>query len=151
MTSDSRIEPPPANASLPAGGLAVLDLELLAGWFTKFPDPVLLTDSQARLVFLNPAAEDLLGCSVQSEEHCPLCTEIVQTGSVVRYCVVEECLRGKRALNRVPVRLRNRHGDWSSLTVSATPLQDKGGNPAGCLAVLRDIEADLKDHPEIKT
>ena len=70
-------------------------------------------------------------------------TEILKTDLEKDYCFVEQCLRDKAALNRIPVRLRNRQGGWSSWSVTATPVNDAAGNPAGCLVILRDIQADL--------
>ena len=107
MPSESRVDDSPTIPPLSLTTIAGLDLKSFMRCFAKFPDPVLLTDGQARLIFMNSAAEDLLGYTVKLEEHRPLCTDILQTESKEENPFFEESLRGKQPLNRVPIRLRN--------------------------------------------
>lgn len=150
MHSDLNIGDSPAVSSWNTTAIAGLDLQALSRCFAGLPDPVLAADSRRRVVFLNPAAQDLFGCTVHPEKYSPLCTEILKTDLETDYCFVEQCLRNKEALNRVSVRLRNRQGGWSSWSVTATPVNDEAGNPAGCLVILRDIQADLLAQTEIR-
>ncbi len=150
MHSDSNIGDTPAVSSRNTTAIAGLDLQALTRCFAGLPDPVLVADSRRRVVFMNPAAQDLFGCIVHPEKYTPLCTEILQTDIEKDYCFAEQCLRDKETLNRIPVRLRNRQGGWSSWSVTAAPVNDEAGNPAGCLIILRDIQADLLAQTEIR-
>ncbi len=150
MHSDSNIGDTPAVSSRNTTAIAGLDLQALTRCFAGLPDPVLVADSRRRVVFMNPAAQDLFGCIVHPEKYTPLCTEILQTDIEKDYCFAEQCLRDKEALNRIPVRLRNRQGGWSLWSVTAAPVNDEAGNPAGCLIILRDIQADLLAQTEIR-
>jgi len=150
MHSDSNIGDAPAVSSRNTTAIAGLDLQALTRCFAGLPDPVLVADSRRRVVFLNPAAEALFGRTVHPEQPSLLLTELLETDLETDYCFVEQCLRDKEALNRVPVRLRNRQGGWSSWSVTATPVNDEAGNPAGCLIILKDIQADLLAQTEIR-
>lgn len=130
--------------------IAGMDLQTLARCFAGLPDPVLVANNRRQVVFLNPAAQDFFGCTVDPEQYAPLLTEILETDLERDYGFVEQCLQSKEVLNRVSVRLRNRQGGWSSLSVTATPINDEAGNPAGCLIIFRDIQADLLAQPEIR-
>ena len=130
---------------------AELDLKYFSRFFGTLPDPVVMTDSQQRVVFLNHAAEELLGCSVHPDNHCPPWQEILQIDSEKEKRLVEQCFMGSEPLNRVPLQLRNRQGSRFSLWITATVMEDEAGRFAGCLAILRDIQSDLEDHPEIQS
>ena len=54
----------------PGGGLGEHYTSLLI----DFPDPVLITDSRKRVVFLNRAAEYLFGDNLRRGDTCPLCS-----------------------------------------------------------------------------
>ncbi len=150
MHSDSNIDDSPAVKSLKKGIISGQDIQAFSRCFAKLPDPVLVVNSQREVVYLNTAAQDLLGCTVHPEQRLPLCREILETDFGKDYCFVDQCLRGKEVLNRTPVRLRNRQGGWSTLSVTASPINDESGNPDGCLIILRDIQADLLTQPEIR-
>jgi PAS domain S-box-containing protein len=128
-----------------------LDHRYLSRFFGTLADPVVVTDSQQRVVFLNRAAEDLLGCSVHPDTHCPPWNEILQIDSEKEQRLVERCFTGSEPLNRVPLQLRNRQGSGFSLWITATVMEDETGRFAGCLAILRDIQSDLKAHPQIQS
>jgi two-component system NtrC family sensor kinase len=150
VSTDSRIDDSPAISSQNMKGLATFDLRCLRGYFDGLPDAVLVANSQQRVVYLNPAAEDLLGCSVHPETDCPPWNEILQIDSEKEKRLVEQCFTGRQTLNRVPLQLRNGPGDKLSLWITATVMEDETGKFAGCLAILRDIHSDLEAHPEIQ-
>ena len=150
MSSDARIDTPQATASGDMTAITGLDLKYPSRIFATFPDPVMVVNRQGRVVFMNPAAEDLFGCSVGAGEEYPLCSEILQTDMKEHPLSAEQWLRGRVPLNRAPLRLRNRQGEWSSLSVTVTPIEDDGENVVGCLAILRDIHSDLEACPEIR-
>jgi len=130
---------------------AELDLQYLSKFFGTSPDPVVVTNSQQRVVFLNRTAEELFGCSVHPDTHCPPWNEILQIESEKEQRLVERCFTGSEPLNRVPLQLRNRQGSGFSLWITATVMEDETGRFAGCLAILRDIQSDLEAHPEIQS
>jgi PAS domain S-box-containing protein len=130
---------------------AELDLQYLSKFFGTSPDPVLVTNSQQRVVFLNRAAEELFGCSVHADTHCPPWNEILKVDSEKEQRLVEQCFMGSEPLNRVPLQLRNRQGRRFSLWITATLMEDETGRFAGCLAILRDLRSDLEAHPEIQS
>jgi two-component system NtrC family sensor kinase len=150
VSTDSRIDDSPAISSQNMKGLANFDLRCLIGYFDGLPDAVLVANSQQRVVYLNPAAEDLLGCSVHPETDCPPWNEILQIDSEKEKRLVEQCFTGRQTLNRVALQLRNGPGDKLSLWITATVMEDETGKFAGCLAILRDIHSDLEAHPEIQ-
>jgi PAS domain S-box-containing protein len=117
----------------------------------EFPDPIVVADSQRRLVYLNGAAEQLLDYSLDQSNPHPPCTEVLQTEIEGKpQCVVNRCLTLNNDLERLPVRLRNHKGQWLSLSVTAAPIRNAEGDLVGCFAVLRDTQADLQAHPEIQ-
>ena len=151
MSSDTKINTPQGTAS---GGMATisgLDLKYLSSIFSTFPDPTMVVNGEGRVVFLNPAAEDLFGCSVHPDNHCPPWHEILLIDSEKQQPLIEHCFTGSEPLNRVPIRLRNQQGGWSSLSVTGCPIQDEDGNHTGCLAILRDVRGDLRAQPEIQS
>jgi two-component system NtrC family sensor kinase len=150
VSSDSRIDDSPAISSQTMKGIANLDLRSLRVYFDGLPDAVLVANSQQRVVYLNPAAEALVGCSVDSETHCPPWHEILQIDSEKQQRLVEQCFTGSEPLNRVPLQLRNGPGGKLSLWITAAVMEDETGKFAGCLAILRDIHSDLEAHPEIQ-
>lgn len=145
-----RIEESHPGSSSNTDAIATMDLDSLSRCFAGFPDPVVLINSRQQIIFLNPAAEELLGCSVARGRPCPPCTEILQSKSGEEGSVIEPCLRGRENLNRMPVQLVNTRGERFSSSVSAALIRDHSGNPAGCLAIFRDIKTDLEAQPEIQ-
>jgi PAS domain S-box-containing protein len=132
-----------------AGG--ELDPKYFSQFFGTLPDPVVVTNSQQRVIFLNCAAEVLFGCSVHPDGHCPPWDEILRIDSVQEKRLVERCFTGSEPLNRMPLQLHNGPGGKLSLWITATAFEDETGRFAGCLAILRDIHSDLEAHPEIQT
>jgi len=58
------INPSQATASGDMATITGLDLEYPSPIFAALPDPVITVNRQGRVVFVNPAAEDLLGFSM---------------------------------------------------------------------------------------
>jgi PAS domain S-box-containing protein len=126
-----------------------LDLPGLSSWLAHFPDPVLIADNRKRILFLNQAATDLLGCSIDPAGVSPLCADLLQVdmaGDV--HCFVDRCLERREHLRGVPVRIQGRQGSWRNLAVTATYVEDRDGNLAGCFAIFREIREDLRTSPE---
>jgi two-component system NtrC family sensor kinase len=105
------------------------------------PDPVLVADREGRLVFLNRAAEQLFGKNLRRGDLCPICSQVSSLpGSEGRG---RECQKPGGKLDRIPLRLKTRRAGSLTLAASATPIRGDGGEPAGCLMILRDLQADL--------
>jgi PAS domain S-box-containing protein len=130
---------------------AEFDLQYFSRFFDTLPDPVAVTNSQQRVVFLNHAAEELLGCSVHPDNYCPPWHEILQIESEEEQRLVEQCFTGSETLNRVPLQLRNHQGSKLSLWITATVMKDETGKFAGCLTILRDIQSDQEAQPNIQS
>jgi two-component system NtrC family sensor kinase len=132
----------------PGATASGLDLKGLSSWAARFPDPVLIADSRKRIVFLNQAATDLLGCPVDQAGEGPLCAEFLQVATAGEpHCFVERCLERREHVHGLPMRLRGRDGSWLALSVTASYLEDRDGNPIGCLAVLRHVRASVQASP----
>ena len=145
VETKSTVDAPKINTS------GELDFEYYSRFFGTSPDPVVVTDSQQRVVFLNSAAENLFGCSVHSDFPCPPWNEILQIDSEEEQRLVERCFTRGEPLNRIPLQLRNRQGSGFFVCLTATVIEDENGKFAGCLTILRDIQSDLEAHPEIQS
>jgi PAS domain S-box-containing protein len=116
-----------------------------------FPDPILVTDSRKKVVFLNRAAENFFGPTLRPEDSCPICSQIPG------WQLAEDgedrpapCLQEGGNLHHLPILLKSQEGHLVPLTITATPIRGNGGRPAGCLVVLRDLQADLLGHPALE-
>ena len=113
--------------------------DLLLG---DFPDPVVVSDRERKVVFLNRAAESILGPTLRPGEPCPLCSLAADPPGVTR-SQPRQCWGQGGKLERVPLLLQTPDGQVANLTVSATPIRGAGGEPGGCLAILRDLQERL--------
>ena len=67
----SRPEAPPALT-----GAAAVPVEFLGPLLAEFPDPVVVTNRDREVVFLNCAAKKLFGEALRPGDPCPFCGEI---------------------------------------------------------------------------
>ncbi|MEJ2428511.1 MAG: PAS domain S-box protein [Deltaproteobacteria bacterium] len=151
MNSDARGNTPQATAAGDSSSLTGLDLKYPSRIFASFPDPVMVVNREGRLVFLNPAAEDLLGISLQPEKAGPFCREIFKSEIENESLLHEEFFRGEEALSRFPVTLRKGQGEWCPMLMTTGPIRDETGIPGGCFVILRDLQADTPAQPEIQS
>jgi PAS domain S-box-containing protein len=129
-----------------------LSIQLDYAHLDDFPDPVVVADSQRRLVYLNQAAEELLGYSLNHQDNYPRCSEILEIEmESEHHCFIEHCLINHKDVDRLSLRLLNGRGEWSNLSASATVIRSADQTVAGCFAILRDIRSDLEAQPEIQT
>ncbi len=147
MNQGSGVPPVEATVSDESAGRGFLP-EGFAPLLIDFPDPVLVTDRSHRVVFLNRQAEKLFESALGVGDICPICTQ----SSQVKVCWedsgwVERCLQKGEGLDRVPITLKLSEGKEIPFTLSATPVRDPEGRPAGCFLVLRDLQKDLLAHP----
>ena len=134
-----------------ASGPASLSAESFTPLLVDFPDPVLLLGSRAEVVYLNRVAERLFGEALGPGDPCPICPQISgwqerEGGQAPR----GRCLKYGENLNREPIHVKVRGGLSAPFTVNATPIRKPGGQPEGCLVVLRDLHEDLLASPEIQ-
>jgi two-component system, NtrC family, sensor kinase len=118
---------------------------------TDFPDPVLITDHQRQVAFLNPAATTLFGGLVRQGDPCPLCSpppglSLTEEVEGVLHCAAQT----GRSLHRAPILFQDRQAKPRSLMVTSTPIPGDDGRPAGCFVVLRDVREDLEAHPKLE-
>ena len=73
----SRPEAPPALM-----GDAAAPVELLGPALAEFPDPVVVTNRDREVVFLNGAARKLFGETLGPGDPCPFCGEIPRLAGV---------------------------------------------------------------------
>jgi two-component system NtrC family sensor kinase len=151
MSLKSGVDPPTGITSQQGGEVAGLDIQNLSRYFATFPDPVMMANSRGRVVFLNRAAEDLFGFSLQTEECGPFCREILESEMNNESLWNEEFFGGEEGLSRFPVRLRSGQGGWCNMSMTASPIRDEKGSPGGCIVILRDLEADIKAQPQIQS
>jgi two-component system NtrC family sensor kinase len=119
--------------------------------FEDFPDPVVVADSRSRLVYLNRAAEQLLGYSGPLAAPYPPCDEVIPyDGKEGNHCFIDLTLRGRENLHRHSARIVTARGEKLRFSVSSTLLRDSGGEIIGCLAVLSDVQDDLPAPPQVK-
>ncbi len=120
---------------LTASGVGLPDLELFRACFSRLPDLVIVTDLQSNLLFLNDSAQTVTGCN-QTGGSRPVCSDILRSAQNEQLSLVEECLiRG--TLDGFHVDVRDCEGKWVSYLLSAQLADDSGGNPAGCVFILR--------------
>jgi two-component system NtrC family sensor kinase len=109
-----------------------------------FPEPVIITNIDHQVVFVNRAAERLFGGGMQPGEQCPFCSEtavIAGTGAETPHCPV-----AGESLRQVPVMLKTRWPVGAPLSLSATPICDADNRKTGCFILIRE-HAELLIHP----
>ena len=118
----------------------ILDLELFHRCFDEFPDPVIVTDTLCRIVYLNHSAQLLTG-QVVREEGSLLCADILRADADDAEGSLIGQFHQKNSLKDLSVHLKHRSGDWLPFFLSAQLVSDKDSNPTGCVAILRDAPA----------
>lgn len=141
----------PGKSPAPPGEAALLPLNAASALLVDCPDAVLITDKRKKVVFLNRAAATLFGETLALGDPCPICSQL--TGlplSLDGSLHHERCLQPGESLKNAPLLLK---GGWAAtvpLTVTANPIRSNGGEPAGCLVVLREAQQDLQAHPVVQ-
>ncbi len=118
--------------------------------FAHSPLGMLVTDSQHRIIEVNPSMEALVGRSAE-ELHGRTALEIVgrPDRAAVRQ-VVEDLTAGRSATPSGEVRLRRADGSlfWAQMT--ATPQREPDGALSGLLVQVQDIEARRTRQDELR-
>jgi len=112
-----------------------------------FPEPVVVTDGDHRVVFLNCAAQKLFGGTLGPGDPCPLCAENpLLAGTGDNMSRLQQCPQPGEGLKQVPVQLKTRWPMGAPLSLSATPIRGADHRQAGCFIQLRE-HAELLVHP----
>jgi PAS domain S-box-containing protein len=108
--------------------------------FHSVADGIVTVDEELRVTNLNVAAQEML--AAKPEEVLGLSIDALGTGQLWNLAkVVEEVLAsGERVRERENI-LARRDGHELRVVVSASRLVDREGNPAGAVAILRDVTA----------
>jgi two-component system NtrC family sensor kinase len=112
-----------------------------------FPEPIIVTDAEHRVVFLNCAAQKLFGKALGPGDPCPLCGEIpLISGTGDNSSRLPPCPQDGQGLKQVPVVLKTRWPMGAPLTLSATAIRGADRQQAGCFIQIRE-HAELLVHP----
>lgn len=125
------------------------DPECFRQCFDEFPDPVIATDMEGRVVFLNRSARSLTGRTAEGES-LPVCSEMLRLdGEDVQGSLSALCL-DQGALDGVAAHLRNDAGGWVPVFLTAQLTRDRKGRPTGSLSIARvavQWSAKMESHP----
>ncbi|HLD46417.1 MAG TPA: PAS domain S-box protein [Desulfobaccales bacterium] len=140
--ASSRSEAPPA---LMAGATA--PVELLGPALAEFPDPVVVTNREREVVFLNGAAQKLFGETLRLGAPCPLCGEKpLFEGAGEGASRFTQCPELGESFREVPITLEAQWPTGTPLTLTVTPIRGHDNRKAGCFMLIRE-SADLLTHP----
>jgi PAS domain S-box-containing protein len=138
----SRPDAPPALT-----GAATMPVEFLGSLLAEFPEPVVVTNRDREVVFLNSAAKQLFGESLHPGGPCPVCAEaaiIAGTGEDAPR--LKSCPNPGESFRQIPVLMKTRWPIGAPLSVNVTPIRGGGRDQAGCFIHIRE-HADLLTHP----
>ncbi len=111
------------------------DLAFFRAGFSRFPDPVIVTDMNSSVVFLNDAAQAITGSTLSGGRRV-FCSDILRSAQNGGQSLIKACM-ARGILNEFKVHFRNYAGYWLAFLLSAQLVNDKDGNPAGCVFILR--------------
>ncbi len=121
--------------------------ENLGPLLADFPDPVVVTNRDREVVFLNCAAKKLFGESLRPGAPCPLCAEnAILAGTGEDASRPRRCPQLGESYRQAPVLLKTRWPLGAPLSLSATPIRGADRQKAGCFILIRE-HADLLAHP----
>ncbi len=113
------------------------DLEFFRVCFSRFPDPVIVTDVHSRILFLNDSAKDFTGCRLTLESQT-VCSDVLRNAQDEEMSLVEECIN-RGTLHEFKAQFRNYAGDWMPCSMSAQLVSDSHSSPSGCVFILRSV------------
>jgi PAS domain S-box-containing protein len=148
----SKHDAPPGRPEAPPAltGAAAVPVSFLGPLLAEFPEPVVVTNSQHKVVFLNCAAQKLFGESLRPGAPCPICAEnAIIEGTGQEASRPEPCPQLGESYRQVPVLLKTRWPLGAPLSLSATPIRDTDRQKAGCFILIRE-STDLLAHPAME-
>jgi two-component system, NtrC family, sensor kinase len=148
-TMRSEHDAPPTRSGSPSGmaGFAAMPLECLDPFLGEFPDPVVVTNRDREVVFLNRAAQKLFGESLRPGDPCPFCGEISRIVGVGegegRF---SRCPELGESFKEIPIAMKVRWPAGAPLNLSVSPIRGADKLKSGCLILMRE-HAELLTHP----
>ncbi len=125
----------PDRRPLTGNSTGLPDSTFFRACFSRFPDPVIVTDMHSSVLFLNDSAQTFTGCA--SSGGSPLiCSDVLRSAHGGQQSPIEECI-SRGALDDFKVHVRDYAGRWLPFLLSAQLVNDSEGNPAGCVFILR--------------
>lgn len=114
----------------------------LAGAFESFPDALILADGEARISYFNPAAERLLGFSLEKARGHLLDTVLTLQDGETRQAIQIGDLRARHTLFSGAFQLLVRNGGGAIPVQCSVALTRNGsGGTGGCMIVLRNASS----------
>ena len=114
-------------------------------------DGVVVADKDGNIRFLNPAAEKLLGRTVEDVRGRRI-DDVVQYADGAADTPYAEALRDQRVVGIVRARpLRRSDGSEVPVDESAAPMLDEAGNPIGIVVMLRDATLRTQQEQRLQT
>jgi diguanylate cyclase (GGDEF)-like protein/PAS domain S-box-containing protein len=111
-------------------------------------DAVLTADSQARVEYLNPVAEQLTGWTTGEAAGRPVSEVFQVLNEATRVPIdspIHRCLREDRVVELPePALLVNRRGQEISVQDSAAPIRDRNGRLIGAVMVFHDVSQERR-------
>ena len=137
-----RTEAPPA---LTEG--APVPVELLGPALADFPYPMVVTNRDREVIFLNGAAQKLFGETLRAGDPCPLCsTTPILNGVGEDASRRPGCPQAGESLKQVPILLKMRWITGAPLTLNVTPIRGANEQKTGCFIHIRE-HVELLTHP----
>jgi len=117
--------------------------ELIEVTLHSIGDGVVTTDPQARIIYMNPVAEQLTGCDLPAARGRAF-GEVVQlydeSSDAVLPSPIQNCLAGGRVAGLPQsALLRDRHGREYGVQISAAPIFSKDRSLIGAVTVFQDV------------
>jgi PAS domain S-box-containing protein len=125
-------------------------MECLVPLLAEFPEPVVVTNRDREVVFLNGAAQELFGETLRAGAPCPLCsTTPIMSGVGEDASRLPGCPQEGESLKQVPILLKMRWIDGPPLTLNVTPIRGADDQKHGCFIHIRE-QGDLQAHPVLE-
>jgi PAS domain S-box-containing protein len=124
-----------------------MPVECLGPILAEFPDPVVITNCDREVIFLNGAAQKLFGEALRSGDPCPLCSATpIVSGVGEDAALLLGCPQRGASLKQVPVLLKPLWPLGAPISLSAAAIRGADGQQAGCFILIQE-HADLQAHP----
>jgi two-component system, NtrC family, sensor kinase len=138
---------PPSRPEAPLAVPAAVPVSCLGPLLGDFPDPVVVTNRDREVVFLNCAAQKLFGESLHPGDPCPFCGEIPRiAGAGEGTSRLTRCPTLGESFKEVPIGLKAHWPAGAPLTLTVTPIRGADNHKSGCFILIRE-QADLLAHP----
>jgi two-component system NtrC family sensor kinase len=121
--------------------------ESLGPLLAEFPDPMVVTNRDREVVFLNCAAQKLFGETLGTGDPCPFCGEIPRIAGVGEGASrLTRCPKLGESFKEVPITLKTQWPAGAPLTLTVTPIRGADKRKAGCFILIRE-HTELLAHP----